>query len=102
MLAGKLTSSSGTVEDTSIISPDLFISENTLMFMNLFNRFKRYGWSPLYPEGDVPNIVLEAFDSIENTIAEYEASVYKTQKAEMDKAKKESTNKSTKKSLPKN
>jgi len=69
MLAGKLVSSSGKVEDSSVISPDLFITQDTLMFMNLFNRYKRYGWTPLYGNDDIPNIVLEAFDCIENTIA---------------------------------
>lgn len=101
MLAGKLVASSGKVEDTSIISPDLFITQSTFAFMNLFNRFKRYGWEPLYDASEIPNIVIEAFDCIENTIAEYEASIYKTQKAEMKKQKKESENKSTRKSLPK-
>jgi len=102
MLAGKLVdSSSGKVEDNSVISPDLFINENTILFMNLFNRYKRYGWTPLYDGYDIPNIVLEAFDCIENTIAEYEASVYKTQKIEAEKTKKDSQNKTTRKSLPK-
>lgn len=80
-----------------VITPDLFIFDNSYAFLFLYNRYKRYGMEVLYDNCDIPNTVLEAFDVINNTIDSEQAKMYKTEKKSQD----ESKNKSNRKSLPK-
>ena len=84
-----------------IITPELFISEDSEKFLFLYGRYSRYGMEVLYDISEIPNVVIEAFDVINNTIDSERAKMYKTQQKELEKAKKGNTNKSTRKSLPK-
>lgn len=99
MEAGKLIEKGKVVNKN--ISPLLFITEDTIAFMNLHNRYKRYGWEPLYDKGEIPNIVIEAFDCIENTIKAHEMNVLKTHEAN-EKNKVDNPSSKPRKKLPKN
>lgn len=50
------------------ISPMLFLTEESIRFMNAFIRFKRFGLSALYQDGEVPEGVLQAFDIIQTVL----------------------------------
>lgn len=98
LTAGRLVVDKKAVQ--SVISPDLFIEEDSYRFLTLYNRFQRYGLEAIFDITDVPNIVLEAFDVINNTIDSEQAKVYMNQKKQAEEAQKEQT-KSKRKSLPK-
>lgn len=55
---------------TAGISPDYFISDMSFTLISQYMKFKRYGMSFLYPSGvnEIPNIVLQSFDIIQNTL----------------------------------
>lgn len=86
---GKIVLPDGKIDTTKILLPSLIISDDSISFMNLYNRFKRYGWEVLYENHEVPNIVIEAFDVIETSISEYERNLYKTEEEKNKKAEKD-------------
>ena len=64
------------------IHPEIFIDDNSYILISHFMRMKRYGMSYLYPGGldETPNIVLLAFDTIQNILDKDESDRIKSMK----------------------
>lgn len=57
------------------VHPEIFIEDGSFVLISQFMRFKRYGISFLYPKGikEIPSIVLQGFDIIQNLLDKDEA-----------------------------
>lgn len=50
------------------ISPSFFVTRDSIRLINAYSRFKRYGIEAIYPHGNCPNIVMQSFDVIQDTL----------------------------------
>ena len=77
------------------ISPDYFIKNDSVKLIAHFMQFQRFGIGFLYPEGthEIPNLVLQAFNIIQNILDQKTADGIKSAK---EKNKKDSNPKRTK------
>ena len=75
---------------TAKIHPEVFVDEDSFTLISHYMRMKRYGMNYLYPDGigDTPNIVLSAFDVIQNIIDKQEADRIKAMKEKNKNSKK--------------
>lgn len=74
------------------LNPDSFIGNDISVFFTVYNRFKRYGFNVMYGE-EVPNVVIEAIDIIEDCIAKYESQINKNLEKQAEQAKKDKSKK---------